>query len=504
MILHILKKDLKLVWPAMVAVAVLKAAAAWAVMQMGLFNDQPNLKLLHGLIEQGCSLAIVFTVVWAAQNDPIISDNADWLTRPINRAHLVLAKALIVLIVTSVPVFAVNLMVGLSHGLAFTECFTRSILPAIKVFFMLGLPAMALSAITNSRIQAAGTIGVILVVLVVELLAHTMITHSLMFPGGLWSIALVQTALVVGVSIFVLGLQYSQRRTSLSRAISAGAVACLMATMFLPWDVALRLEHFVDGKAADTPIRIGFNAQARMRKPAVPDLSGTPTLYVPLILTKKEGSIASTDSVQLQLQSPDGRVLYKNQVGIAENHGASSLTKLALDPSSMSSTATYADIAMSNGNYSKFKGKVVRASLTYYFAAYRASAPIQVLIPPARRQTIDHVGVCESRRNKENPAYTDLYCFPAADQGPCLGGSVRYVDTGKIVSLKVRCPHQAQSSDIGIITPGELIAAYPTPADNATVQITLTPYRLQSHFMQTVMLPPMHLEYLTPPGPGDQ
>jgi hypothetical protein len=172
MIVHILKKDLKLVWPALVAVVALKFAAAWAFMQMGIFNEQPNLRLLHGLIDSGCSLATGLAIVWALQSEPIVSDNADWLTRPVGRIHLVLAKAFLTLIATFVPVFAANLMVGLWQGLPFADGLARSIQSAIGAFFTLGLPAMALGAITTSRIQAVGVVGAMLVVLVVALVAH--------------------------------------------------------------------------------------------------------------------------------------------------------------------------------------------------------------------------------------------------------------------------------------------------------------------------------------------
>jgi hypothetical protein len=265
----------------------------------------------------------------------------------------------------------------------------------------------------------------------------------------------------------------------------------------------LQLQHVIDGKVTDAPIKVAFNAQARMGGPA-PDLMETPTLYVPLTLTKTEGSMANTDSLLFKLQSADGRVLYNDPAGIAENRGHDSLTTVARDPSALSSKATYAGVALPYEDYAKFKGQAVRASFTYYFTAYQASAPIQAVVRPRHRQIIDHVGICEARRNAQNPAYTDLYCFAAADEPPCLGSAVRYTDTGKVVPLKVRCPYPSHFSDIGIMAPGHLVAAYPTPAGNAAVQVILTPYRLRNHFTQTVVVPSTRLEYLTPPSSGGQ
>jgi hypothetical protein len=504
MIVHILKKDLKLVWPAVVAVLVLRFAAAWAFMQMGIFNAQPNLRAFQGLIDFGASLATGFAIVWALQSEPIVSDNADWLTRPVSRFRLALAKTLFALAVTFVPVFAVNFLVGLWQGLPFAEGLARSTSPTITAFFSVGLPAMALGAITTSRIQAVGVVGAMLVVLVVAIQANIEITHSLMLVRGLSAIAFVQMTTVVGASIAVIGLQYWRRHTSLSRGIFSGAAAILLATVFVPWDMALRLQNVIDGKATDVPIKVGFNDQARMAG-STADLLEMPILYVPLTLTKTEGSIASTDHLQLKLQSMDGHVLYKYPAGIAENRSHSSLSALARGPSPQSSTATYAGVAMTD--YGKFKGQTVRASLTYYFTAYQASAPIQAVVPPMQRLTINHVGVCEARQNTQNPTYTDLYCFAAADQPPCLGGSVRYLNTGVVAPLKVRCVNEAGIWDLGpkgILTPGRLAAAYPTPTGNSAVRITLTPYRMSSHYTQTVAVTPTRLENLTPPDPGGQ
>ncbi len=503
MILHILKKDLKLVWPAIAAVAVLKLAAVWAVVQMGIFAEHGNLLPVLAFIELGCAAMICFAIIWALQSDPVVSGNADWLTRPVSRLDLFVAKALLAFIVTFVPVFVVNLAVGISHGLAWGDCFTRSFVPGVVVFLLLGLPALAMGAITSNGAQVGGIIGAVLIVWVLAILAQSAMAEFVMLPGGSpWLINMLQFATVIGASSVILGLQYSGHRTLLSRSIFAVAVAALVATIFVPWTTALQIQRVMHAGAKDAPVRVSFNSQAKIGGPPPADGEVSSALYIPLNVAVDDGSIANIDGVHLQLKAPNGQVLYDGAAGVAVNRGNKNLIRRVVDATSMSSvssTPMYLGILMPFKDYIRLRSQTVQASFIYDFTAYRASGSIQAVVQPGQRLNIPHVGICKSRRSPENPTYTDMFCFPATDQATCLGGSVRYLNTGEVTPLKVRCHNEFRFwlNSKEIIAPGHLAAAYPTPVGNSAVQMTITPYQMRSHYTQTVVLPPMRLENLT-------
>jgi hypothetical protein len=498
MIAHILKKDVSFLWPLVALIVVLKVAAAWAIIEMGIFVDYPDLAPIHGLIELGCSALACFAIIRAVHADPVVSDTADWLIRPIGRLDLLVAKALFAAVVTFLPVFVISLGVGLVNGWGFADSVTRSFRPAVEAFLILGLPALAMGAITANSAQAIGTIAGVLILWVLAILVQMAMVRYVMLPGeSLWFVQLVQVATIIGAAGVIIGLQYWRRRTGASRCIFAAAVAVLIVTIVVPWNKALQLQRLLHEGASDGPVRIRFDAQAPIGGPAAPN--GRPTLYIPLKAEVDEGAVANIDALQLKLESADGQVVYDRTVAIAVTRGDNELRRL-FDATSVSPEPRYFGAMLSRSDYDRFKDQTLRATLTYHFTAYQAGAPIKAVLQPSQRRAIKDVGICETRQNRINPAFTDMFCFPAADQPACFGGSVRHLDTGRVERFNRRCLNAFRYFGVnprGIVTPGRLAAAYPTPPGNVAVEISLTPYKRRSHYTQTVVLPAMRLGNLS-------
>ena len=139
--LHILKKDLKMHWPYVAAVMALKVVAAWTILQLGIFPGPPQLVLMHAFIDLACAGVAALAIIVVVQSDPVVSNNDDWLIRPIRRSDLALDKIAFAALVTFLPTFVFDLGVGLIHGLDTQPAISASAYTALVIFIGVGLPA---------------------------------------------------------------------------------------------------------------------------------------------------------------------------------------------------------------------------------------------------------------------------------------------------------------------------------------------------------------------------
>jgi hypothetical protein len=116
MIWHIFKKDWKLLWPLVLAVAIGNVANAALWMELGPFNEPRELVLVGVFLQLGVWLAGAFLIITVVHQDAIPGDRQDWLTRPIKPHHLLLAKLLFLLLAVQGPLVLANLITGLVEG----------------------------------------------------------------------------------------------------------------------------------------------------------------------------------------------------------------------------------------------------------------------------------------------------------------------------------------------------------------------------------------------------
>jgi hypothetical protein len=105
MILHIMRKDLRLLWKAVILVAGAQAALTLMLLHI---DHSETAKNPYGLLLQ-LILFIAFLgravlIVMCVQQDAIPGVNQDWLTRPIGRSDLLLAKVGFVMVFVQGPV----------------------------------------------------------------------------------------------------------------------------------------------------------------------------------------------------------------------------------------------------------------------------------------------------------------------------------------------------------------------------------------------------------------
>lgn len=263
---HILRKDLRLLWPLAVLIAAIHLLSATLDVWLGRFLEPRQILALARGLPILSFLGVVILTIVVVQQDPIPGDRQDWLTRPIRRRSLVAGKLLFILLLVIAPLFLSDFVQGLADGFPLAVAFGAAVSRSVSVSCFLALPALALGAVTRDLTQALALVFAFLVVwigahfvLVVGLGAHVPLAGL----GASWMVAASWAVIAVIATATVVLLQYMRRQTLSSRVVIAVAVICGELSLFLP----LRMVMAVEGRlssdlAAATPVALAFDPQA--------------------------------------------------------------------------------------------------------------------------------------------------------------------------------------------------------------------------------------------------
>jgi hypothetical protein len=246
---HILKKDWRLLWPIVGALAALQGLLAGARFAAGPFlNGLPTLPM--ALLELlGAAIVIVLVV----HQDPIPGTRQDWLIRPIARRDLFLAKLLFVVVLVQGPWFVSDLLQGLLNGFPVGQSLGAAIACAVWALLTLSLPVLAFAAVTATMTEtflaALGVLAVVMAFLIVPSLAGA--TRPTTLTGFAWVPSLVREAVWLIAGGGALVLQYRWRRTSAARALLAAALLIGPCAAFLPWRTTFQLEQLLTARSGD-------------------------------------------------------------------------------------------------------------------------------------------------------------------------------------------------------------------------------------------------------------
>jgi hypothetical protein len=499
--LHILRKDLKLHWPYVAAVLALKVAAAWTTLKMGIFAEPRLLLLLSVVIDLTFAVVACFAIIVVVQSDPIVSNNDDWLIRPIRRSDLALDKIVFAALVTLLPTFVFDLGVGLMHGLDAPPAIGAAAYAALVTFIVIGLPALAVSTITSSWPQAAGVVFAIFLTWI----AGILITNNQMVGLDSWPAHLILETILVIAAALVLGLQYGRRDTATSRRVFAVAAICAIAVIFTPRTIGYQIQRLIDdGKVVATdPIRLSFDDQSKAKVIDKAPQSMRTVIYVPLKVVVDPDRVVTINNVDLSLASGDGKPLYRGTLSLMSGfppHQVSNVLGHTFDRASNGHKSNYQAINLPPDVFAKFKDTPGRLSLTYELSSYAPAATIKAALPLGAPQKVAGFGVCETRLKPDNDQLVELYCFPATDSSNCIAATVLDLAGASIGAPYTRCSTAFMQWGLNtkaLTDPGQLVVTLPA-ANGAGIQsLTLTTYKVASHFTQTVVLPQVRLTDLT-------
>jgi hypothetical protein len=181
-----------------------------------------------------------FLISRALHAEAIPGDRQFWLTRPYSRGSLFAAKALFVLAYVLLPLALAQAATLLLRGFPLGENLPRLVWSQLLILALIVLPAAAVAAITSKLTQF------VLLALAVPVLMQV---HGFQTSGPFeWVRSSVATGVVVAVASTVLFVQFTRRRTNVSRLIVvAGVLAVVAALALTPWRTAFAMQARVAG-----------------------------------------------------------------------------------------------------------------------------------------------------------------------------------------------------------------------------------------------------------------
>jgi hypothetical protein len=307
MILHIFKKDVRLLWRMAIAVALINAIRVTFTLshrlEMGLTVERwGGLFIVLGVV------APAFLILMAVHRDPLPGLRSDWLVRPIARRDLLLSKLLFAAVIVRLPVFLIDFTEGLIAGFPASQALSLALGRAFWIFISVDIVVLAFASLTRNLTEAIGAaIGVFAVGTLCDLALPSG------NAGGTWWISnTLQTAWLLAGAASVLALQYYRRKTLASRWFLAAALitAVLISSLFPAQQAFAIQERFSSDPDAARPIQIAYNPRPNDKISSFSDFrrTGNTILRIPLRGENEgTGQVLNQDGIRARLTEPDGR-----------------------------------------------------------------------------------------------------------------------------------------------------------------------------------------------------
>jgi hypothetical protein len=232
--LHIFRKDMRRLWPAVAGSAVIMGLGYLLTVS----NVDPTFhfmssdadKLRKGLLEAGWAVGPFLLAVWVVQQDLLVNDRAVWLTRPIGAREIFLAKFLFFGAAIAAPVAVVSFLAALWLRAPVTVAAVSGVENA-GIALLAAFLAAAIASITGSTKGALLALGAVLGGWVAA--GFIAIRFHLSLPDGGTHSAATEVVVGLGLTLAALamaaGHQYATRRTG--RTVLLGIVLYVAAVV---------------------------------------------------------------------------------------------------------------------------------------------------------------------------------------------------------------------------------------------------------------------------------
>ena len=255
MVWHIFKKDWKLLWLFVMAVASLHWIGALILIKLGLFGEDPTLEMLSILGAGPCFFRQHVSDCGDCDLEAIPGTRQDWLTRPVPRGVLLLEKFLFALIAVEGPIFLGGLAEGPAGGFSWRSSFLAAAWRVVFLLFFILLPIFAFASVTKNMTEAfilgcgcyvhhwriSDTDGSI------NGWAHEtliVVTHS----GVGWIAEVFRFVLVTVAACVIAGVAVFSQKDCHGAFLVIGFGLLLLLSTFLPWRPAFAIEEKLSAK----------------------------------------------------------------------------------------------------------------------------------------------------------------------------------------------------------------------------------------------------------------
>jgi NHL repeat len=299
MIWHIFRKDLRLVWPLATFVAGVQLLNAGLLIGGGRFarssmGEMGEFGWVSNIAVPGVALLGLAVLVMAAiQQDRLPGTTQDWLTRPIPRSQLLVAKLLFVVLNGLLPILAADLAMGLAEHLAMADVVAGSLTRSAVLLGLVCVPAALIGAVTRTLTEALVLVVAVSVLLIIEFvtLAQIRVPLPMMQSGYDWIVAPILVFLNLGALLIFLPLQFRWRSTNRVRWFLTAYFCLLPAVVFVPWDAAFQIHRALDFRSIASAVSITLDTARRITftpTPSYPTKPGKPEsvmLRVPVVVS---------------------------------------------------------------------------------------------------------------------------------------------------------------------------------------------------------------------------
>jgi hypothetical protein len=415
MVWHIFKKDWKLLWQLVVGLAAIHLTTAWIIFRTQ-FGAEYSLSSLLELFMASGYLGTACLIAVVVHQDALPGVRQDWLTRPVRRRDLLLAKFLFVLLFVQGPVILGDLVVALADGFSLTKSLVAA--TARGIFFLLGftLPVLAFASLTSQFAEAVvGGLGAFLGIAGFIGLSDTFREAGLFDPtkdtGISWVPASGRFALLLVGASAVLVVQYYRRKTLAGRGLLVGVILLCLMTEYLPWQAAFAIEHGLSkNPGAGSGIMIAFEPRlGKARSPSGLSLNDAAAslllrrfrrdtdtaVYLPLRISGLAPDVVlKGDRGEVRVVDPDG---HATRLGPAEE------LEVFNDGTRSGDAQIYHAVHVRGDLYEHLKDRPVRLEIDYSLTLMRLLSAHAV---PALNgeQRIEGVGWCKTRMNNAGTA----------------------------------------------------------------------------------------------------
>jgi hypothetical protein len=430
MVWHIFKKDWRLVWIFALIVTAVHWTDSAIIHKLGLFNEDPTLGMLAEAIPILAFFASMFLIAAIVHLDAIPGVRQDWLVRPVLRRDLLIEKFLFVVLIVNGPVFLEVLWQGLANRFSFRLSLAAAAYQLIFLLFAFTLPLFSFASVTENMTQAFifgyGCAFLIAAFLSVasdlNTRAHGTL-ESISWSAVGWVGETARFVLILAMAVIILGLQYFQRKTALSRGLVLVFGFAILAIQFLPWKTAFAIEKkFSAQPNAAMDVTVAFDAGlAKFKSPSglgAFALAERAQRYAPgehasVFLPLRIAGLPSdvfllSDRVEVQLFDASRKTLYH---GIGEN------VEMAREGPEPVVPSIHQQIQLPGPVYHDLKDQPIRAEIDYSLTlfALRRSYAIPALGGDER---MPGFGWCQTKMNEAETA-VELHCMQPGKGPTC-------------------------------------------------------------------------------------
>ncbi|HEY6344217.1 MAG TPA: hypothetical protein VIY49_22215 [Bryobacteraceae bacterium] len=433
MIWHIFKKDLRLLWWLAAGIAALRFAEVAVVQSMGLFPVNPQLRDLPLTLAIGEILGVGFAICAVVHQDAIPGVRQDWLTRPIRRRDLLLAKFLFIVLLIQGPIFLGDLIQGVAAGFPIGASLAAAASRSIMLLLIVDIPFFAFASLTRNLLEAvmAGVLGFFLFAIFNVLLPDRFSSRPTWGTGEEWiAVTALAFMMCLGAAI-LLRLQFFRRRTRLARYLAGLFAVLSLCSTVMPWQPAFAVQRSLSpapGSAAAIGVDFTPGAGKIRRDAGFPILSGNESsafIYLPMRVSGlPDDSSLQSDGAQIQLSEAGGRAIAARPAFPWAGFRLSA-RRIHANPAGQD---TYQTIPIPVDVYSRIKDRPVRLEIDYSLTLFTLASS-HALPAVNGNEHLAGVGWCGTKINAAETA-VQVSCEQAGRGPDCMTLVLEHVPTG--------------------------------------------------------------------------